>query len=560
MKKSISQSVLSFILNGISILSLLFLMISLSKYGELENQLQKANEDRFALTYNANRFMNGSAYLTNEVRAFAATGLKEHYDNYWNEVDNLKNRDIGVAEMQRIGITGEEQAMIDEMSTISNTLVPLEEEAMNDVFAGKSREAVSYVYGEDYSTSIAQINALKESFLTQLDNRTSQTVSVLREKVEQIKTNMLVALAVVAVMQILNMVFIRLRVLRPVVVIRDQMREISQGNLSANFPLESNTSEIGMLVESIHETKRELKKYISDLNTQLSQMAQGKMDLVVDGGYRGEFLPIQNAMRQILDALNDALSQISVAARHVSKQSEQMTSDAQVLSNGAIKQASAVEQLSSSIQELSTQVDHASAGADEAQRCTLESTMQLEACSEKMGALTTAMNDISSASYQIGGIIKTIEDISFQTNILALNAAVEASRAGEAGKGFAVVAEEVRSLANKSSIAAQDITKLIENSMRLVQQGTDLSTDTTQALSESLSSAHNSARLVEKIADSAQQQVQALHQLTQGMSQISDVVQTNAAMAEKSASSAEALYGQAENLKVSVQKFQLREK
>ena len=79
-------------------------------------------------------------------------------------------------------------------------------------------------------------------------------------------------------MQILNMVFIRLRVLRPVVVIRDQMREISQGNLSANFPLESNTSEIGMLVESIHETKRELKKYISDLNTQLSQMAQGKMD------------------------------------------------------------------------------------------------------------------------------------------------------------------------------------------------------------------------------------------------------------------------------------------
>ena len=92
MKKSISQSVLSFILNGISILSLLFLMISLTKYGELENQLQKANEDRFALTYNANRFMNGSAYLTNEVRAFAATGLKEHYDNYWNEVDNLKIR------------------------------------------------------------------------------------------------------------------------------------------------------------------------------------------------------------------------------------------------------------------------------------------------------------------------------------------------------------------------------------------------------------------------------------------------------------------------------------
>ena len=85
MKKAISQSVLSFILNGISILSLIILAISLSNYRDANNRLDQANEDRFALTYNANRFMNGSAYLTNEVRAFAATGLQEHYDNYWNE-------------------------------------------------------------------------------------------------------------------------------------------------------------------------------------------------------------------------------------------------------------------------------------------------------------------------------------------------------------------------------------------------------------------------------------------------------------------------------------------
>ena len=172
MKKSISQSVLSFILNGVSILSLLFLMISLTKYGNANSQLDKANEDRFALTYNANRFMNGSSYLTNEVRAFAATGLQEHYDNYWNEINNLKNRDLGVAAMQEIGITDEEQDMIDAMSELSNTLVPLEEEAMNHVQEGNMEEAVQYVYGEDYSASIAQINAIKEQFLADLDNRT----------------------------------------------------------------------------------------------------------------------------------------------------------------------------------------------------------------------------------------------------------------------------------------------------------------------------------------------------------------------------------------------------
>ena len=120
MKKSISQLVLSFILNGISILSLLFLMISLLNFSKVNLQLDSANENRFALTYNANRFMNGSAYLTNEVRAYAATGDEVHYDNYWNEINTLKNREIGVAAMQEIGITEAEQKMINDMSALSN--------------------------------------------------------------------------------------------------------------------------------------------------------------------------------------------------------------------------------------------------------------------------------------------------------------------------------------------------------------------------------------------------------------------------------------------------------
>ena len=120
MKKAMSQSLLTLILNGISILSLIFLVISLLSYRNVNNQLYSANEERFNLTYNANRFMNGSAYLTNEVRAFAATGLQEHYDNYWNEVDTLKNRDKGVAAMQEIGITSAEQKMIDDMYALSN--------------------------------------------------------------------------------------------------------------------------------------------------------------------------------------------------------------------------------------------------------------------------------------------------------------------------------------------------------------------------------------------------------------------------------------------------------
>lgn len=558
MKKAINQSLLTYFLNGITILALLFMVFSLSDYGKISGQLNKAHEGRFELTYQANRFMNGSAYLTNEVRAFAATGDLQHYENYWNEVNYLKNRDLGVAAMQEIGITEAEQTMIDEMFALSNYLVPLEEQAMKQVEAGNRSEAIDYVYGTDYSTSIAKINALKDQFLTVLDERTQNQVEELTQKTRDIRVRMIAAFIIAGMIQCTNMVVIRLRVLRPVVKIRDQMYEISQGNLSADFSLTADTSEIGMLVDSIYQTKREMKKYIQDIDNKLAQMAKGNMNLSIGMDYRGEFMPIQKAMSQILDALNGALSRINLTAEQVSREADRMASGAQVLSSGTVAQASAVEELSASIQEISSQVDRTSEDADSAHKCSVESAVQLEICDQKMMELTAAMENISKSSYQIGGIIKTIQSIAFQTNILALNASVEAARAGEAGKGFAVVADEVQSLANKSSASAQNITELIENSMKLVQQGTELSEDTTKALEAVVVSAEKSTQMVERIAESAVQQSQSLRQIKQGMEQISDVVQTNATAAEESASTAQKLQTQAQELKVSVQKFQLR--
>lgn len=558
MKKSMNQSTLNLILNGISILTLLFMGLSLFSNSHIRGLLNTANQERFDLTYNANRFMNGSAYLTDEVRAFAATGEQEHYDNYWKEVNELKNREIGVAALQEIGITDEEQDMINDMFALSNELVPLEEEAMNKVTAGDKESAVAYVYGEEYSRATDQINALKEQFLTALDTRTQERLDDLNFQAEFIRVCMVIALLLIAVLQLISMFVTNKRVLHPIVAVRDQMKEISNGNLSAEFSLEANTSEIGMLAASIQETKCELKKYIQDIDHILAQMAEGSMDVTIGDDYRGEFLPIQKAMRQIVDSLNNALSQISMTAERVSRESEHMASGAESLSNGTVRQASAVQQLSASIQEISGQVDRTSADADDAKHSSEEAARQLQLCSEKMTSLTDAMNDISKASNQIGGIIKTIEDISFQTNILALNAAVEAARAGEAGKGFAIVADEVQDLANKSSVSAQDIAELIENSMKLVQYGSSLTSETTDAITAVVSSAQRSTELVGRIAESAQYQSQSLKQLTQGMEQISEVVQSNASTAQQSAQSAKELNQQAEELKVSVHKFRLR--
>ena len=205
MKKSIKQSTLMFILNGISIASLLFLMFSLISFTKVNRQLDTARENRFTLTYNANRFMNGSAYLTNEVRAFASTGDQEHYDNYWNEVNTLKNRDKGVATMQQIGITSAEQKMIDDMYTLSNQLVPLEDEAMKNVQNGKKEIALDYVYGIEYNDSISKINTMKEQFLSVLDTRTAEHVELLKQNINQIRVQMILALSIVGIMQLCNM-------------------------------------------------------------------------------------------------------------------------------------------------------------------------------------------------------------------------------------------------------------------------------------------------------------------------------------------------------------------
>lgn len=560
MKKAMSQSLLTLILNGISILSLIFLVISLISYRNVNNQLYSANEERFNLTYNANRFMNGSAYLTNEVRAFAATGLQAHYDNYWNEVDTLKNRDKGVAAMQEIGITSTEQKMIDDMYALSNQLVPLEDEAMKKVQAGQRSTALDYVYGKEYNDSITQINTLKEEFLTTLDNRTSAQVNSLLQESNQIRIRMILALTVVGIMQLSNMLLVRLKILRPIMAVKKQMLEISQGNLSSQFSLQPDTSEIGRLVESIHETKHELKKYISDIDTTLSQMAQGNMDMTIGNDYRGEFLPIQRAMGQILDSFNKALSQITRTSEQVSEESDKMSSSAQSLADGATEQAAAVEELSASILEISKQVSSTSADAGNANKASEESMKHLMLCNEKMEALSAAIEEISNSSRQIGGITKAIEDISLQTNILALNASVEAARAGEAGKGFAVVAGEVQSLANKSSESAKNISELIEKSIKQVQNGAALSVETMNALTQVITSGEQSSAMIERIASSATQQAESLEQVTEGMHQISDVVQTNASTAEDSASSARELRSGSENLRVAVQKFQLRQR
>jgi len=558
MKRVMKQSTLANIFNLVSILLLIAAAVSFIANTVFVNQINQANEDRYNLTYNANRFMNGSQTLTNEVRAYATTSDKVHYDNYMKEINTDKNRDIGVANLREIGITEEEERMITEMSDLSEELVPLEEQAMEMAAIGRTSRAVQFVYGKKYEESIDKIAAIRTEFLDTLDQRAAAKVANLEVQRMIVAWLLGISLSILVVLQLAQSYFIKRKLILPILKIKDEMVEIEHGNLSSKFELEPDTSEIGTLINAIIQTKRELKKYIENIATQLSEMAKGNMDLEVEIEYVGDFRPIKDSLNIILDSLNDTLSEIDISSNQVSAHADQVASSAQGLAQGATEQASTVEEISSTVSQLTDSMKSIAEHADKAKVMTGEAAKKLISSNEMMKEMRLAMENISTSSQGIGKIIKTIEDIAFQTNILALNAAVEAARAGIAGKGFAVVADEVRNLATKSQEASHNTTALIEKSAQAVEHGVQLTEDTAQALDSVVGSAHQSEEFVDAIALESKQQAAALRQVSMGIEQIASVVQTNSATAEESAAASEELSSQANRLKKLSSAFQLR--
>ncbi len=216
-----------------------------------------------------------------------------------------------------------------------------------------------------------------------------------------------------------------------------------------------------------------------------------------------------------------------------------------------------MEELAAQVGEISEQAKHTASGALDVRKQTHDAGEEVALCNQKMQTLMGAMDEIQTRSDEIEKILKTIDDIAFQTNILALNAAVEAARAGEAGKGFAVVAEEVRNLAAKSAQAAQNTSQLIEHSTAAVHTGTGIAKDTADILLNVVNSIQSVVNSIDKIATVSNEQSDAVWQISEGINQVSTVVQSNSATAQEGAAASEQLSAEATVLKQLVNQFTL---
>ncbi len=246
-------------------------------------------------------------------------------------------------------------------------------------------------------------------------------------------------------------------------------------------------------------------------------------------------------LNRVISSLGDSSSQVNAAAGQISVAS-------QSLAEGSTEQAASLEETSSALEEMASMTRQNADNANKTNESNKQNNDLISEGSVAVGNMSTAMAEINDSAEKIHRIIKTIEDIAFQTNLLALNAAVEAARAGEAGKGFAVVADEVRNLAGRSAQAARDTTELIEGTVVRVKNGSDIASRLTTSFKEIEEGSTNVSRLITQIASATNEQAQGVDQVNTAVAQMDKVTQQNAANAEESASASEQLSAQAQAL------------
>jgi len=249
---------------------------------------------------------------------------------------------------------------------------------------------------------------------------------------------------------------------------------------------------------------------------------------------------VTTQIEESVEALTTGMSQVSSAAG-------QVAGSAQSLSQGSTQQAASLEETSASMEEMASMTRRNAENSHEAATSMAETERLVGDANSALGEMVASMVAIKDSSDKVSKIIKTIDEIAFQTNILALNAAVEAARAGEAGMGFAVVADEVRSLAQRSAQAARDTAALIEESIARANQGHQRVTQVSGSIEAITASAGRVKGLVDAVSAASREQSQGIEQVTQAITQMEKVTQNTAATAEESAAASEQLSAQAES-------------
>lgn len=450
-----------------------------------------------------------------------------------------------------------DEALLNTQTTDSGYL-----EILQKIKSGENTEKGTYTYQDE--NGINQLVVYKylrdRNWVFMVHDDAAEVyaeVSVVRDSVG-------ILCAIVAVIIILVMLLILYREGRELMTMERAIRRLGNLELSADKELESfygRKDEIGMIAQTIHHVCDCLRKTIEDIGRILGEMADGNIAVDVtenESYYIGDFKVLAESLKSIRMHLTDVMCDITQIANQVESGANQVSAEAQALSQGAMQQKISIDGLVSNITDITEQIQSSAVRCANASDLVDRAAGYASEADTKMEQLKIATKNIDESSMQIKSIIKTIEDISFQTNVLALNAAVEATRAGSAGKGFSVVADEVRSLASKSAEAVSDTGTLIGRSIEDVKTGTEstnLAISAMQVISECIQSIKS---LMDEIALASVQQSEMITSVEKRVKEVSKVIQSNSDAAGQSAAISNQLSNQSKTLNRLIGQFRIR--
>lgn len=480
------------------------------------------------------------------------------------EIKNSLDVDIQTVEesirfLEGIFTSPDKREFLNEMKAILENAGPLREQIYQEIMQG-NHETARISLTQDYEQMFQEFKANAVQMSTMIEN---DAVSFVDESSRSARSSVIVSIILLIAggtySLIITGVFTR-SILKPVMQLKEASAMMSQGKMDAReLVTYESRDEFGQLADSLRLTMATLSDYIREISEILLRLSKGDLTIPEEEitEFLGDFSEIKYSFVTILKSFNSTLVDISNSSEQVDSGSDQVSSASQNLSNGAAEQSASIEQLTTTVENISVQIRENADNTVNANALAQQVYKEVGESNKQMDEMSHAMEEIRVSSQEIGKIIKTIEDIAFQTNILALNAAVEAARAGEAGKGFAVVADEVRNLASKSAEASKSTAQLIDNAVTAVNNGAQIADSTAASLKTVGNTTQEVVETVNRIARASEKQAAAVEDVTARVEQISGVVQANSATAEESAAASEELSSQATVLRNLVNRFTL---
>lgn len=377
-----------------------------------------------------------------------------------------------------------------------------------------------------------------------------------------LKNNLFASIFLSIILIILSSFIIYIRVgkiIRPIIAIKNRIMAMAvDSDINSPVPCYETNDEIQDLSEAVMRMQQTQRCHLCDLIRILASIADNNLDVEVNCAYPGDYHAQKIALETIITKLNDTIREINNSTSHISIVTENVAAGVQILAEGSSEQASATHEISVTMNKIYDQVKINSVAANNASELAINAGEKMVKGNNKMVEMVKVMKQVGETSQKIAEIIKTIDDISFQTNILALNASIEAARAGEAGRGFIIVAKEVGNLARKTAEASKGTTGLIESTINVINKSIQMAEETAEVLIEVMSKAKMATEITTNISIAAIDQEQRISQINTSIEQISEVITANSATAEQGAASAQELSGQTHILKSLVENFNLK--